>query len=62
MGTICPFSKTAIVAFLLDLMASPTLGFGQVYSTRHEFPSVKWASNVIRKQLVTSIADLALLH
>lgn len=33
----------------------PAMGFGPVYSAKHEFPSVEQASNTIFKCLVTPI-------
>lgn len=49
-----PFSKETVVGSHIEPMASPLMNFDQVYCTWYESPPVGQASDLIRKQLVTT--------
>lgn len=55
-----PLSKTRVVASPLKTRNSRSWAFNQAYSNRHEFSSVKQASNLIRNSWLPFLTDMPL--
>lgn len=59
---LCQCNSTVGISSPIGPRTSPAMCFGQGYSTRHGFPPVEWASNLVKGWLTVLIAAEALLH